>query len=184
MNENSKSSPKPGPSRQAVDRQQMIRVDQAGEYGAVQIYRGQMAVLGNRPSGVHIAHMASQEEDHLRRFDALMNDRQVRPTLLTPFWHVAGFALGAGTALISEKAAMACTVAIEEVIEDHYTEQADALGDDDPELLALIEECCADEIAHKNKALEEGAQEAPAYGLLSAMIKAGARTAIRIAKRV
>jgi ubiquinone biosynthesis monooxygenase Coq7 len=177
-------NPTPGRSRQAADRAQMIRVDQAGEYGAVQIYRGQMAVLAGRASGANIAHMARQEEDHLRRFNALLNDRAVRPTLLTPFWHVAGFALGAGTALLSEKAAMACTVAIEEVIEDHYNEQSEALGSSDPELSTLIEECCADEIAHKNKALEEGAQEAPAYGLLSAVIKAGARTAIRIAKRV
>ncbi|TDI58881.1 MAG: demethoxyubiquinone hydroxylase family protein [Alphaproteobacteria bacterium] len=179
-----RTNPKPGHSRQAADRAQMIRVDQAGEYGAVQIYRGQMAVLGGRALGADIAHMARQEEDHLRRFNALMNDRQVRPTLLTPLWHVAGFALGAGTALIGEKAAMACTVAIEEVIEEHYVEQSKALGDDDPELSALIDDCCADEIAHKNKALEAGAEQAPAYGLLTAFIKAGARTAIRIAKRV
>jgi 3-demethoxyubiquinol 3-hydroxylase len=176
--------PTPGQHGGDAANEQMIRVDQAGEYGAVQIYRGQMAVLGNRASGVMIAHMASQEEDHLKRFNALMNERRVRPTLLTPFWHVAGFALGAGTALLSEKAAMACTVAVEEVIEEHYQEQAAVLGDDDPELSTLIDECCADEVEHKEKALEQGAEDIPGYGLLSALIKTGARTAIRIAKRI
>ena len=172
------------PGSASGDNEEMIRVDQAGEYGAVQIYRGQMAVLGSRASGSMIAHMAKQEEDHLSRFNALMNDRQVRPTLLTPFWHVAGFALGAGTALLSEKAAMACTVAVEEVIEEHYEEQAEALGEADPELSELIAECCADEVAHKEKALEQGAEEFPAYALLSSVIKAGARTAIAIAKKI
>ena len=173
------------PGRAGTDRtEEMIRVDQAGEYGAVQIYRGQMAVLGSRASGQIVAHMAEQEEDHLRRFDALMNERRVRPTLLSPFWHVAGFALGAGTALMGEKAAMACTVAVEEVIEEHYQEQAVALGESDPELSALIDECCADEVAHKEKALEEGAEDAPGYDLLSSLIKAGARTAIAIAKKI
>jgi len=174
----------PGQQGAGISNEQMIRVDQAGEYGAVQIYRGQMAVLGNRASGVMIAHMARQEEDHLKRFNALMNERRVRPTLLTPFWHVAGFALGAGTALLSEKAAMACTVAVEEVIEEHYQEQAEALADNDPELATLIDECCADEVEHKENAREQGAEDIPGYGLLSTLIKTGARTAIRIAKRI
>lgn len=176
--------PKPRLPGRRNDTEEMIRVDQAGEYGAVQIYRGQMAVLSNRASGATIAHMARQEEEHLEKFDALMNARQVRPTALSPFWHVAGFALGAGTALMGEKAAMACTVAIEEVIEEHYNEQAEELGDSDPELSALIEECCADEVAHKDTALDLGAQEAPGYGLMSALIKVGAKTAIRIARKI
>ena len=178
------STPRPGRPMGERDKQRMIRVDQAGEYGAVQIYRGQLDVLGRRASGVAIEHMARQEEEHLAKFDALLTERRVRPTLLAPFWQFAGYALGAGTALMGEKAAMACTVAVEEVIEEHYNEQAEALGDTDPELSALIEECCADEVAHRDAALEAGAEETPGYPLLSRAIKAGARTAIAIAKRI
>ncbi|MFN3233519.1 MAG: demethoxyubiquinone hydroxylase family protein [Alphaproteobacteria bacterium] len=162
----------------------MIRVDQAGEYGAVRIYVGQKAVLGARASGQIIDHMAAQEAEHLKKFDALMNERRVRPTLLSPVWHIAGFAMGAATALMGEKAAMACTVAVEEVIDEHYQEQAERLADDDPDLKALIEECRADELAHKEEAEAEGARDAPGYPLLSGAIKAASRTAIWLSTRV
>ena len=175
---------RPGNPRRTDATARMIRVDQAGEHGAVQIYRGQMDVLGRRASGAHSAHMAAQEEEHLERFEALMNERRVRPSLLSPLWHVAGYTLGAATALMGDKAAMACTVAVEEVIEEHYNEQAEALGDSDPELTSLIEECCADEVEHRDFALEQGAEETPGYGLLSAAIKTGAKTAIWLAKRI
>ena len=174
----------PGELSLKEDIKRMIRVDQAGEYGATRIYEGQLAVLGNRASGRVIERMAEQEEVHLKKFNALMNDRRVRPTALSPLWHMAGFALGATTALIGEKAAMACTVAVEEVIDEHYQDQADRLGDADPELKALIEDCRADEVAHKEEALEEGAEEAPAYPILTGAIKTGSRLAIWLSQRV
>lgn len=164
--------------------QRMIRVDHAGEYGARRIYAGQLAVLGRTPAGPAIRHMAEQEERHLAAFERLIPARRVRPTALLPFWHVAGYALGAATALIGEKAAMACTVAVEEVIDEHYRRQAEALGDHEPELKAQIEEFRAEELEHRDTALNAGATEAPAYPLLSAAIKAASRLAIRVAERL
>lgn len=161
----------------------MIRVDHAGEYGAVRIYEGQMAVLGKSPVGVTLRQMADQEREHLEAFDRLVIDRRVRPTALTPLWHVAGFALGAGTALMGEKAAHACTVAIEEVIDGHYANQADQLGDDESELRDTIDRFRADEIAHRDEALEHGALEAPGYEVLTSAIKAGSRLAIWLSER-
>ncbi len=162
----------------------MIRVDQAGEYGAVRIYEGQLAVLGARASGAVIRRMAEQEARHLDRFDRMMNERRVRPTLLSPVWHVAGFALGAATALIGEKAAMACTVAVEEVIDEHYARQAETLADGDPALKTLIEACRAEAIEHRVEAEERGAREAVGYPVLTGAIKTGARLAIWLSSRV
>ena len=174
----------PGDPSPEAEKARMIRVDQAGEYGAVRIYEGQLAVLGARASGNVIRRMAAQEARHLEKFDRLMTERRVRPTLLSPVWHAAGFALGAATALIGEKAAMACTVAVEEVIDEHYAAQADRLEDGDPELKALIEECRAEEIEHKQEAEERGAREAVAYPVLTGAIKTGARLAIWLSSRV
>ena len=163
----------------------MLRVDQAGEYGAVRIYAGQMAVMGNRaPHSQEVAAMAAQEADHRARFDALIARRGVRPTLLQPVWHVAGFALGAATALIGPEAAMACTAAIEEEIDRHYTAQLDELGSDDPELAGMIEEFRDDEREHRDAALAAGAERAPAYGVLSGAIRMGCRLAIRLSERI
>lgn len=163
----------------------MIRVDQAGEYGAARIYAGQLAVLGNRhPAARPIRHMATQEQRHLDRFNAMIAERRVRPTLLQPLWHVAGFALGAATAALGPEAAMACTVAIETEIDCHYSEQLEALGKDDPELSAAISAFRAEEIEHKATAIAEGAERAPAYPLLSAVIRIGCRTAIALSKRI
>ncbi len=163
----------------------MIRVDQAGEFGATRIYAGQLAVMGSRAPGAdEIAAMALQEAEHNARFDALMARRGVRPTLLQPVWHVAGFALGAATALIGPKAAMACTSAIETEIDAHYTEQLRDLGDSDPELRGMIEEFREDEREHKATAIAHGAEQAPAYPLLSGVIRLGCRLAIGISKRV
>lgn len=165
--------------------ERMIRVDQAGEYGATRIYAGQLAVMGNRgPQSAEIEHMAAQEADHRARFDALMARRGVRPTALQPFWHVAGFALGAATALIGPRAAMACTAAVEEEIDRHYTAQLDELGESDPELSALIAEFREDERAHRDAALAAGAEQAPAYPLLAGAIRLGCRAAIRLAERI
>jgi 3-demethoxyubiquinol 3-hydroxylase len=163
----------------------MIRVDHAGEYGAVRIYEGQLAVLGGRPSETTAAirKMAAQEQRHLKAFDTLINERRVRPTALEPVWRVAGFALGAATALLGEKAAMACTAAVEEVIDAHYAGQVARL-DHDPALKATVEDFRAEEIAHRDEALSHGAEDTPGYRLLSETIKAGCRLAIKLSERI
>lgn len=163
----------------------MLRVDQAGEYGATRIYAGQLAVMGDRaPHSAKVLHMAQQEEDHRAQFDALIAARGVRPTALQPFWNVAGFALGAATALIGPAAAMACTAAVEEEIDRHYSDQLDQLGDDDPELAAMIHAFRDDEREHRATALAAGAEQAPAYPLLAGAIRLGCRAAIRLAERI
>jgi ubiquinone biosynthesis monooxygenase Coq7 len=174
---------RPGDKRS--DRESMLRVNQAGEYGAARIYAGQLAVLGRSSPAAHqIARMAAQEQRHLDRFDQLMAERRVRPTALQPLWQVAGFALGAATALISEKAAMACTDAVETEIDRHYSEQLAELGDDDPELAADIADFQAEELEHRETARAHGAEEALAYPLLTAAIRAGCRVAIELSKRI
>ncbi|WP_225766909.1 demethoxyubiquinone hydroxylase family protein [Inquilinus sp. Marseille-Q2685] len=162
----------------------MIRVDHAGEYGAKRIYEGQLAVLGRGPKGPVIEHMAEQEREHLETFDRLVAERGVRPTLLHPLWHVGAFAMGAATALLGDRAAMACTVAVEEVIDDHYARQAEALGEDEPELKAVIERFRAEELEHRDIGLEHEAEQAPGYRLLSGAVKAATRTAIWLSERV
>ena len=165
--------------------QRMLRVDQAGEYGATRIYAGQLAVMGDRgPHTAQIRAMAAQEADHRRDFDALLSARGGRPTLLQPIWKVAGFALGAATALLGPEAAMACTAAIEQEIDEHYTRQLDELGGDDPELASLIESSRDDEREHRETALANGAERAPAYPLLSGAIRLGCRLAIGLSERI
>jgi 3-demethoxyubiquinol 3-hydroxylase len=166
-----------------------IRVDQAGELGAVRIYEGQLAALrwtgrSKTDAGRKIAAMTRTEREHRKVFDRLVVERRVRPTVLSPLWDVAGFALGAATALMGEKAAMACTVAIEETIDEHYASQAAALGDDEAELRATVEKFRAEEIAHKHEALASGAEQAPGYAALTAAIKAGSRLAIWLSSRI
>jgi 3-demethoxyubiquinol 3-hydroxylase len=173
------------PGERRADTGAMLRVDQAGEYGATRIYAGQLAVLRrNAPEAKLIARMAAQEERHLKRFDQLVAERRVRPTALQPMWNVAGFALGAATALMSEKAALACTDAVEAVIDRHYGEQLAELGEDDPELAADIAEFRADEREHREAAREAGSANAPGYPLLTAAIRAGCRVAIELSKRI
>ena len=169
----------------AKQRAAMVRVDQAGEFGATRIYAGQLAVMGARhPMARAITRMAAQEERHRARLDALMVERRVRPTLLEPFWNVAGFALGAATALIGPEAAMACTAAVETEIDLHYGAQLAELGGDDPELGAIVAEFQAEEIEHRETALAAGAERAPGYPLLSAAIRMGCRVAIRLSERI
>jgi ubiquinone biosynthesis monooxygenase Coq7 len=169
----------------AAARAAMLRVDQAGEFGATRIYAGQLAVMGSRhPASRLIARMAAQEEQHRARFDAMLSERRVRPTALAPIWHAAGFALGAATALIGPEAAMACTAAIETEIDLHYGKQLDTLGDSDPELSETIAEFRAEEVEHRDTALAEGAERAPAYPLLSAAIRLGCRVAIGLSERI
>lgn len=167
------------------DIKSMIRVDQAGEFGATRIYAGQLAVLGTRAEAARpIARMAAQEERHRQAFDRIVAERGVRPTLLAPFWDKAGFLLGAATALISPEAAMACTAAIETEIDRHYGEQLEQLGQSDPALSATIAEFRAEEVEHRQTAIAEGAERAPAYPILSAAIRLGCRAAIGLSKRI
>ncbi len=162
-----------------------LRVDQAGEYGATRIYAGQLAVMGTRgPHAPAIAGMAMQEADHRARFDALIAKRGVRPTALQPLWSVAGYALGAATALMGAEAAMACTAAIEEEIDAHYTRQLGELGDDDPELRDMIHEFREDERGHRDAAYAAGAENAPGYPVLNRAIRFGCRLAIRLSERI
>ena len=169
------------------DRSAMIRVDQAGEFGATRIYAGQLAVMGDRgPHSAEIRTMAEQEKRHRAGFDALVARRGVRPTALQPFWSLAGYALGAATALIGPEAAMACTAAVEEEIDKHYSDQLDELdkAGDDPELTAMVAEFREDERAHHAAAIAAGAERAPAFPLLSGAIRLGCRVAIRLAERI
>lgn len=174
----------PGDATQRARIARMIRVDHAGEYGAKRIYQGQLAVLGRGPKGDLIRHMQAQEQVHLDAFSALIAKRRVRPTVLLPFWHVAGFALGAATALLGERAAMACTVAVEEAIDEHYAAQAASLGEDEAELRGVIETFRAEELEHRDIGLAHEAEQAPGYRLLSGLIKAGCRVAIAASERV
>ena len=177
------SSWRPGDARRRTDA--MIRVDQAGEYGATRIYAGQLAVMGDRGAAARaIAGMALQEERHRAFFDRMIAERGVRPTLFQPLWNAAGFALGAVTAAIGPEAAMACTAAVETEIDRHYSEQLAELGDDDPELAGAIADFQADEIEHRDAAFAAGAERAPGYPLLSAAIRLGCRLAIATAKRI
>ena len=173
------------PGDRRADTASMLRVDQAGEYGATRIYAGQLAVLRrNCPESKLIARMAAQEERHLKRFNGLMAERRVRPTALQPLWNVAGFALGAATALMSEKAALACTDAVETEIDKHYAAQLRDLGEDDPTLAADIAEFQAEELEHRDTARGAGATQAAGYPLLTAAIRAGCRVAIGLSKHI
>jgi ubiquinone biosynthesis monooxygenase Coq7 len=166
----------------------MLRVDHAGEVAAGAIYRGQRAVLRASPGAgrtlAEIADMAAQEEEHLARFDAILTDRRVRPSLLSPLWRAAGFGLGAATALIGEKAAHACTEAVETVIERHYAAQIAEIEGAEPALAAELTRFRDDELAHRDAAVAGGAREAPGYGVLTAIVRVGCRAAIRIAEKV
>ncbi len=186
-------SEKPIPSRPGMGAgnarlAEILRVDHAGELGAVHIYRGQRAVLGaakghERIAG-QLAEMEGHEAVHLARFDQLLNEHQVRPTLMTPLWRLAGFALGAGTALLGDKAAHACTAAVETVIEEHYAQQIAELSDRDPSLAAELTQFRNEELAHRDQAFEEGARDTPGYPILAAVIRAGCRAAIKISEKV
>jgi 3-demethoxyubiquinol 3-hydroxylase len=180
--------PRPGAGAARDRLCEILRVDHAGELAAGAIYRGQRAVLrGSRSHGralAQIADLEAQEDEHLARFDTILVERQVRPSLLAPLWRAAGFGLGAATALIGEKAAHACTEAVETVIERHYASQIAELGAAEPALAAELTRFRDDELEHRDIAIAEGARQAPAYPLLAAVIRAGCRAAIRIAEKV
>ena len=187
MSETKPALPKPylpGDPTPAERTARMIRVDHAGEYGAKRIYTGQLAILGRGDKGDILRHMRDQEQVHLTTFEGLVRKRRVRPTVLLPLWHIAGYALGAATAALGTRAAMACTVAVEEAIDEHYAEQHAALGDDETELRDTIERFRAEELEHRDIGLEHEAELAPAYRLMSAVIKIGCKVAIAVSERV
>jgi ubiquinone biosynthesis monooxygenase Coq7 len=180
--------PRPGPGALKARTAEILRVDHAGELAAVQIYRGQQAVFaaarGKGAAAAGFAELGHQEEAHLAAFETLLSQRGVRPSLLSPLWSAAGFALGAATALIGEDAAHACTEAVESVIEQHYAGQVQELAEVEPELAGRLESYRAEELAHHDQAIQSGAHDAPGYGLLTAVIRAGCRAAIKAAERV
>jgi len=174
----------PGDPAPAEEIARMLRVDHAGEYGATRIYRGQLDVLGRGRSVAAIRYMAETEQRHLARFEALLRERRVRPTILQPLWSVAGYAVGAATALLGERAAMACTVAVEEVIDEHYRSQAEKLAGEDPALCETILSFRDDEIAHRDLAIAHGAEETAGYELITGLVKTGSRIAIWLSTRL
>lgn len=180
--------PRPGPGALRARMAEMLRVDHAGELGAVHIYRGQQAVLGqakgHERTTAQLKEMEGHEAVHLARFDELLNQHRVRPTLMAPVWRAAAFAIGAGTALLGDKAAHACTEAVETVIEKHYADQIAEIGDRDPELAAELTKFRDEELAHRDIAIEEGAREAPGHPILTAVIQAGCRAAIKISEKI
>ena len=174
----------PGDPSPVTEIARMLRVDHAGEFGATRIYEGQLDVLGRGRAAGAIRQMAETEKRHLAHFEILLRDRRVRPSLFHPLWSAAGYALGAATALLGEQAAMACTVAVEEVIDEHYQRQAEKLGEEEPALLETIRSFRNDEIAHRDLALSHGAEESPGYDLITAAVKIGSRIAIWLSTRL
>ena len=165
--------------------EEIIRVDHAGEYGATRIYDGQIAVFGkNSKIGKTIQHMADQEQEHIDTFEQLIVSKRVRPTVLLPIWNIAGYALGATTAMMGEKAAMACTVAVEKVIGEHYHEQLFLLESDQKELKKTIKKFKADELEHHDIGIAHEAEKALGYKILSRAIELGCKTAIAISKKI
>ena len=182
------NSKKTSKSKQKTNREtleEIIRVDHAGEYGATRIYDGQIAVFGkNTNIGKTIQHMADQEQEHIDKFNELILEHRVRPTALLPLWNIAGFALGASTAILGEKAAMACTVAVEKVIGEHYQEQIDLLKDDHKDLKKTISKFRDDELEHHDIGIEHDAESTPGYKIMTKFIELGCKTAIAISKKI
>ena len=176
------TSRNPTTSRRDIER--FLRVDHAGERAAQQIYKGQLAVLADHEMADEIRHMMDQEVEHLETFDSLLNERKVRPSLLDPLWGAAGFTLGVVTAAMGPKAAMACTIAVEEVIGEHYQKQATNLGSDEASLKKVIERFRDEELEHRDIAVDYKGREARHYKMLHDVIQKGCRTAIKIAEKL
>uniref|UniRef100_UPI00358EBD4E 5-demethoxyubiquinone hydroxylase, mitochondrial n=1 Tax=Myxine glutinosa TaxID=7769 RepID=UPI00358EBD4E len=166
----------------------IIRVDHAGEFGADRLYAGQSAVLGRGPVGPIIQKMWDEEKEHLQKFEELMIRHRVRPTALLPIWNVAGFLIGAGTALLGKEGAMACTVAVEETISEHYNNQIRTLMERNPEqyteLLQVLKKFRDDEMEHLDTGLEHDAEQAPGYTVLKTAIQLGCKAAICLSERI
>ena len=168
--------------------EEIIRVDHAGERGAIKIYEGQLLALKTIKQDEalkdKIEEMKEQEKEHLQYFEKEIQKRKIKPTYLLPLWDVMGVALGFGTALLGKKAAMLCTASVEEVIEDHYQNQLKKIGNDEIDLKAKIEKFKGDEVNHKNIAYETGATNKGLYSVMDKVIKTGSRIAITISEKI
>ena len=168
--------------------EEIIRVDHAGERGAIKIYEGQLLALKTIKQDDdlrdQIEEMKKQEKEHLEYFEKEIQKRKIKPTYLLPLWDVMGVALGFGTALLGKKAAMLCTASVEEVIEDHYQNQLKKLGNDEMDLKAKIEKFKGEEVDHKNIAYEAGASNKGIYSVMDKVIRTGSRIAITISEKI
>ena len=168
--------------------EEIIRVDHAGERGAIKIYEGQLLALKtikqDNDLKDKIEEMKEQEKEHLEYFEKEIQKRKIKPTYLLPVWDLVGVALGFGTALLGKKAAMLCTASVEEVIEDHYQNQLKKLGNDEMDLKTKIEKFKADEVEHKNMAYESGATNKGLYSIMDKVIRTGSRIAITISEKI
>jgi len=165
--------------------EEIIRVDHAGEFGATRIYDGQIAIFGKKSKiGKTIKHMADQEQEHIDTFEKLILNHRVRPTALLPVWNVAGYFLGVATAMMGEKAAMACTVAVEKVIGEHYHKQLSLLKGDHKKLKATIKKFAQDELEHHDIGIAHDAEKTPGYTILTKFIEMGCKTAIAVSKKI
>ena len=165
--------------------EEIIRVDHAGEFGATRIYDGQISIFGKKSKiGQTIKHMADQEKEHIETFEKLILNHRVRPTALLPVWNVAGYALGVTTAMMGEKAAMACTVAVEKVIGEHYHKQISLLKKDHKKLKATIKKFAQDELEHHDIGIAHDAEKTPGYKIMTKFIEIGCKTAIAISKKI
>ena len=168
--------------------EEIIRVDHAGERGAIKIYEGQLLALKTIKQDESlkdkIEKMKEQEKEHLEYFEKEIQKRKIKPTYLLPLWDIMGVTLGFGTALLGKKAAMLCTTSVEEVIEDHYQDQLKKLGNDEMELKAKIEKFKGDEVDHKNMAYEAGATNKGMYSIMDQVIRVGSRIAITISEKI
>jgi len=168
--------------------EEIIRVDHAGERGAIKIYEGQLLALKtikqDNDLKDKIEEMKEQEKEHLEYFEKEIQKRKIKPTYLLPLWDVMGVALGFGTALLGKKAAMLCTASVEEVIEDHYQNQLKKLGNDEMDLKTKIEKFKGEEVKHKNIAYESGATNKGLYSIMDKVIRTGSRIAITISEKI
>tara|TARA_B100000029_G_scaffold197192_1_gene195261 strand:+ start:8119 stop:8652 length:534 start_codon:yes stop_codon:yes gene_type:complete len=168
--------------------EEILRVDHAGERGAIKIYEGQLLALKTLKQDESlkekIEKMKEGEKEHLEYFEKEIQKRKIKPTYFLPLWDVMGISLGFGTALLGKKAAMLCTASVEEVIEDHYKNQLKSLGNDEIELKNKIEKFKSDEIEHKNTAYDSGATNKGIYSVMDKIIKTGSRIAITISEKI
>ena len=168
--------------------EEIIRVDHAGERGAIKIYEGQLLALKtvkqDNDLRDKIEEMKEQEKEHLEYFEKEIQKRKIKPTYLLPVWDLMGVALGFGTALLGKKAAMLCTASVEEVIEEHYQSQLKKIGDDEENLKEKIEKFKVDEVDHKNMAYKSGATNKGLYSIMDKVIRTGSRIAITISEKI
>ena len=162
----------------------ILRVDHAGETAAAKIYDGQLAVLKNTPVGPTIQHMKNQEQEHLDTFNQLLLDNDTRPTVLLQLWNVIGFGLGVASAVMGKKAAMACTIAVEEVIGEHYDKQAQTLNENHKDLKSTLIKFRDDELDHLETGVEHDGENATGYKIMKVIVQLGCRTAIKISEKI